>query len=166
MSQLVNLQDNELDILARFLGHDVNVHREYYRLPEDHIQVAKVAKLLQASERGQDITSMKLSDIEIDTATAFGETDEDNDSCSDSDNDCEPMIVGPKLTKSAIRKTCSEEKEAVERHFYRHIFLGNVPIKIEVEECKAAEPALSARKWSLVKHYVRSRTITEARKRH
>lgn len=69
MSQLVNLQNNELDILARFLGHDVNIHREYYRLPEDHIQVAKVAKLLQASEKGQDITGMKLSDIQVTNTT-------------------------------------------------------------------------------------------------
>jgi integrase len=40
MSQMLNLKDNELDVLATFLGHDVRVHREFYRLPEDTIQVS------------------------------------------------------------------------------------------------------------------------------
>jgi hypothetical protein len=65
MSQLVNLQNNELDILARFLGHDINVHREYYRLPEDHIQVAKVAKLLHSVEKGLNIDGLKLDEIDV-----------------------------------------------------------------------------------------------------
>ena len=54
MSQILNLKDNELDLLARYLGHDIRVHREYYRLPEDTLQVAKVSKLLLAMERGGD----------------------------------------------------------------------------------------------------------------
>lgn len=46
LSQILNLKDNELDILANFLGHDIRTHREYYRLPEESLQVAKMSKLL------------------------------------------------------------------------------------------------------------------------
>ena len=53
LSQILNLKDNELDILANFLGHDIRTHREYYRLPEESIQVAKMSKLLFALERGE-----------------------------------------------------------------------------------------------------------------
>ena len=42
-----------MDILANFLGHDIRTHREYYRLPEESIQVAKMSKLLFALERGE-----------------------------------------------------------------------------------------------------------------
>lgn len=52
MTQILNLKEHELDILARFLGHDIRVHREYYRLPETTLQVAKVSKLLLAMEAG------------------------------------------------------------------------------------------------------------------
>lgn len=52
ISQLLNLKDNELDSLANFLGHDIKVHREYYRLPDDTIQLAKVSKLLVEMENG------------------------------------------------------------------------------------------------------------------
>jgi integrase len=39
VSQMLNLKDNELDVVAAFLGHDIRVHREFYRLPSDTIQV-------------------------------------------------------------------------------------------------------------------------------
>ena len=54
VSQIVNLKENELDILAKFLGHDIKVHREYYRLPNEVLQAAKIAKLLLAMEQGNN----------------------------------------------------------------------------------------------------------------
>jgi len=53
LSQIMNLKDNELDQLAKFMGHDVRVHREFYRLPCDVMQIAKVAKILIAMETGK-----------------------------------------------------------------------------------------------------------------
>ena len=52
IAQVVNLKDNELDILADFLGHDIRIHREYYRLPQHTYQAAKISKLLFALEKG------------------------------------------------------------------------------------------------------------------
>ncbi|XP_026054801.1 uncharacterized protein LOC113040760 [Carassius auratus] len=54
LSQIMNLKNNELDQLAKFLGHDIRVHREYYRLSENTIQLAKVSKLLLSLEKGSD----------------------------------------------------------------------------------------------------------------
>ncbi|XP_014679515.1 PREDICTED: uncharacterized protein LOC106819387 [Priapulus caudatus] len=68
MSQLLNLREHELDMLAGYLGHDINVHREYYRLPEDTLHLAKVSKLLVAFERGDvaKYAGRTLDDIQID----------------------------------------------------------------------------------------------------
>lgn len=72
MSQILNLQENELDILAKFMGHDIRVHREYYRLPEETMQVAKVSKLLLRMEKGghglsagQTLDSIELEEDEL-----------------------------------------------------------------------------------------------------
>ena len=67
MTQLINLTENELDILANFLGHDIRVHREFYRLPEATIQVAKVSKLLLLMEVGKidKTTISSLDDIDV-----------------------------------------------------------------------------------------------------
>ncbi|XP_026011847.1 uncharacterized protein LOC113014492 isoform X4 [Astatotilapia calliptera] len=65
ISQVMNLKDNELDQLADFLGHDIRVHREYYRLPQSTIQLAKISKLLMAMEKGsvKDIQGKTLDEI-------------------------------------------------------------------------------------------------------
>lgn len=67
MTQIVNLKDNELDILASFMGHDVRVHREYYRIPQEAAQVAKVTKLLLSLEAGQiqEHAGKSLADIDV-----------------------------------------------------------------------------------------------------
>ncbi|ELU02256.1 hypothetical protein CAPTEDRAFT_213794 [Capitella teleta] len=60
-----SLKWHKLLDLLRFTGHNIQVHRKYYRLTEDALQVAKVSKLLLASEGGFNITGMKLDDIEV-----------------------------------------------------------------------------------------------------
>jgi hypothetical protein len=67
MTQVLNLKDNELDIVAKFLGHNIAVHREFYRLPQNTVEIAKVGKLLFAMNRGQmDMYAGKsLDDIKI-----------------------------------------------------------------------------------------------------
>ena len=39
--------------MASFLGHDINIHREFYRLPESTLQTAKVAKILLTLENNE-----------------------------------------------------------------------------------------------------------------
>ncbi|XP_041472192.1 uncharacterized protein LOC121421512 [Lytechinus variegatus] len=67
-SQIMNLKDNELDILATFMGHDVRTHRAYYRLPDASLQVAKISKVLFSMEKG-DLKAMAgktLDDVRVD----------------------------------------------------------------------------------------------------
>ncbi|XP_027866475.1 uncharacterized protein LOC114148944 isoform X2 [Xiphophorus couchianus] len=68
MSKVLNLKDNEMDDLADFLGHDIRVHRQYYRLPEGTLQLAKISKVLLALERGQlsHFKGRNLDEISID----------------------------------------------------------------------------------------------------
>ncbi|KAF6739030.1 hypothetical protein FQA47_001382 [Oryzias melastigma] len=64
MSKVLNLKDNEMDDLADFLGHDIRVHRQYYRLPEGTLQMAKVSKVLLAHL--SDYKGNNLDEIQID----------------------------------------------------------------------------------------------------
>ena len=52
IAQVINLKDHELDILASFMGHDIRIYREFYRIPELALQAAKISKLLFGLERG------------------------------------------------------------------------------------------------------------------
>jgi len=61
------LKNNELDLVADFLGHDISVHRNFNRLPVPTIPLAKISKLLLSMEKG-NLSSMQgksLDEIEI-----------------------------------------------------------------------------------------------------
>ncbi|KAL7385829.1 hypothetical protein ABVT39_000841 [Epinephelus coioides] len=68
LSQVLNLSNTELDQLADFLGHDIRVHRQFYRLPEGTLQLAKISKVLMALEQGRlsEFKGKTLDDISID----------------------------------------------------------------------------------------------------
>ena len=52
LSQVVNLKKNELDMLAKFMGHDIAIHREFYQLPSETMQSAHIAKRFLLMETG------------------------------------------------------------------------------------------------------------------
>ena len=54
-----------MDILAQFMGHDIRVHRNFYRLPEDALQMATVSKILLEQENVFDFKGESLEDIEV-----------------------------------------------------------------------------------------------------
>ncbi|XP_063074174.1 uncharacterized protein LOC134464758 [Engraulis encrasicolus] len=86
MSQIINLKENELDFSADFFGHNIKVHREYYRLPHSTIQVAKMSKLLIAMEKG-DMGSLQGKSLdEIGDDLQFSE--EDESTADEDDMDC------------------------------------------------------------------------------
>ncbi|XP_074468762.1 uncharacterized protein LOC141753956 isoform X2 [Sebastes fasciatus] len=65
--QILNLENDELDHLAKLLGHDIRADRDYYRLPEAAVELAKISKLLLAMEKGslERFKGNSLEEIEI-----------------------------------------------------------------------------------------------------
>ncbi|XP_045915514.1 uncharacterized protein LOC123977076 [Micropterus dolomieu] len=65
--QILNLENDELNHLAKLLGHDIRADRDYYRLPEAAVDLAKIAKLLLAMEKGslERFKGNSLEEIEI-----------------------------------------------------------------------------------------------------
>ncbi|XP_059192255.1 uncharacterized protein LOC131974118 [Centropristis striata] len=191
MSQVLNLQENESDQLADFLGHDIRVHRQYYRLPQGTLQLAKMSKVLLAVEKGtlSKYKGQALDDIEIDPEERV-ECSQEPDVSSDEDepatansatdttaeDDHEAEVTSALLPTSSDatlnqdrdnskRKWDDSEVRAVERHMMRFIHACKVPQKIDCLRCINAEPyALRDRNWTGVKNYVRNRITALKRK--
>ncbi|KAJ4918539.1 hypothetical protein JOQ06_026217 [Pogonophryne albipinna] len=142
LSQVLNLKNNELDQVADFLGHDIRVHRDFYRLPVPTTQLAKISKLLLTMEKGQlsSIQGKSLDEIDIEG--------------KDHEN-----------ARRTIQKLwAKDEVAAVMRHFKCHIAKGNLATKSECQHCKLVEgKVLDERTVQNVKDFVRNRGI--ARKR-
>nr|CAI5864196.1 unnamed protein product [Callosobruchus analis] len=68
VTQLLNLQSNEIDQLAKFMGHTPKTHECFYKLPQDVYQIAKISKILQIMEKGSaaEFKNKTLEEIDID----------------------------------------------------------------------------------------------------
>ncbi|XP_060563895.1 uncharacterized protein LOC132723232 isoform X2 [Ruditapes philippinarum] len=115
MSQVLNLTESNQDLLATFMGHDIRIHREYYRLPEGTLEVAKVCKILHLLNTGK-ITETEAAKIHDNTQSFIDKettvTDEENSSDEDdeqSDGQCdgaEPSrlsVVSPPRSEPTVK---------------------------------------------------------------
>lgn len=53
MTQILGLSEGNQDIIAKFMGHDIRVHRNFYRLPENTLELAKVTKIMHLINSGK-----------------------------------------------------------------------------------------------------------------
>ncbi|KAB0805127.1 hypothetical protein PPYR_02097 [Photinus pyralis] len=78
--QLLNMDSDEVEQIAKFMGHTQKTHAEFYRLPQDIYQTAKVAKILLLLEkgRGKEFKGKRLEDININTDVYYSSEAEDD----------------------------------------------------------------------------------------
>ncbi|KAG9268080.1 hypothetical protein AMEX_G18978 [Astyanax mexicanus] len=184
LCQMMNLKNDEMDQVAKFMGHDIRVHREYYRLSESTIQLAKISKLLIAIEKGSHTyLGRSLEELNIDEDTLDDEQSDhectprqekqkrssrtssrEGDLKNTEEDSCGEQQSDHKHTGKPRRSWTNREKEAVWRHLAKHRTLKKVPGKEDCLQCIQAEYALKNRTWEDVKHFVYNTITTEKRK--
>lgn len=80
ITQIFSMEKNELQQLATFMGHTEKTHEDFYRLPDDVYQTAKISKLLLLSKQPdfEKYKGMKLKDIEVSDEAVVNESDDDD----------------------------------------------------------------------------------------
>ncbi|CAB4030026.1 Hypothetical predicted protein, partial [Paramuricea clavata] len=73
ISQLVDMDKNEMEWLVNHLGHNVNIHKNFYRMQSSTLEMAVIGNLLIAVDKGRahnfrgknlrDITLQHFDDI-------------------------------------------------------------------------------------------------------
>lgn len=84
ITQILKLGKNDLEQLASFMGHTEKTHAEFYRLPNDVYQVAKVSKLLMLSKStvlDENYKGKSLAEINVGTDLIS-----DSDASADADD--------------------------------------------------------------------------------
>ncbi|XP_033970389.1 uncharacterized protein LOC117469991 isoform X2 [Trematomus bernacchii] len=114
LSQVLNLKNNELDQVADFLGHDIRVHQDFYRLPVPTTQLAKISKLLLSMDKGQlsSIQGKSLDEIDIEDKISFSDA-EDVNSDSDDDETAAPECGTSEPVTAASTSVITEHLETV-----------------------------------------------------
>ncbi|XP_039675540.1 uncharacterized protein LOC120570916 isoform X5 [Perca fluviatilis] len=110
--QILYLENDELDHLAKLLGHNIRADKDYYRLPEAAVELAKIAKLLLAMEKGslERFEGNSLDQIEIEDELEPDVQDNSENSDAEEDNEkSESSLSGLPFTKGSLlgtKKTC------------------------------------------------------------
>ena len=191
MMQLIQLSDNEMDIVAKFMGHDIRVHKEFYRLPDKTVDVAKVTKLLMATDKGMGaFVGSTLDELDPTTEPAEGTAEEAGAeasreetagsltvSTSVSNRQPENVTVKKHVTNhpkpnekrgnqtkvGTKRSWTQEEKETVKKRFKKCLDSGTVPQMHECLKVLREEPALSRRSWKDIKYCVHNLNVKQKR---
>ncbi|XP_053407910.1 uncharacterized protein LOC128559626 [Mercenaria mercenaria] len=101
------MRDFEQDLLATFQGHDIRVHREFYRLPESMLQIAKISKVLHCINNGtiQKYKGCNFDDIEFEeNETVEEESDDDEDTDSNDIEDIPTEDAVPSSGKKGVKR--------------------------------------------------------------
>ena len=122
-AQLRGLKEHEMDMLANFLGHDIRIHTEFYRMPLDVLQIARVSKVFLAAERGHisRYAGKGLSEINTED-TEEVELEDDDDIDEDDVEDCssQPDVasaLGKEITIGTLPQTCyNRSNETIPKH--------------------------------------------------
>ncbi|XP_054286882.1 titin homolog [Macrosteles quadrilineatus] len=126
VTQVVNLTENESDWLARHLGHNIRVHREYYRMQESAVELTKVSRLLLAVDEGRisEFSGQKLDEINLEdlpNLPSEAESEEDIDQPLTGPNENFPNLSSEGESEdidkaSTVQKKRSKRKSLENRH--------------------------------------------------
>ena len=177
----MNLAEVEMDWLSRHLVHDICVHRQH----ESIVELAKISKILFASENGMihKYKEQTLEDIPAENLLSEGdnsdfEPEEDGDGNEDDeDEDDKNYEEKPRISKRKVNQSLEtnnkpkKEKNSLDHKqrtklfdfFKDHIQKYKVPRKQECESFLKLNRIES--NWLLVKDIVNARVQKEKKKR-
>ncbi|KAG5874175.1 hypothetical protein JTB14_011795 [Gonioctena quinquepunctata] len=184
MVQILKMDKNELEQLATFMGHTEKTHAQFYRLPDDIYQTAKVSKLLMMAKTNsiEHYKGKSLSEIEI-GENLVEDADEDNNDEEGGILENSEMENGLNIGCSMIRENNKKHKNAeqdidsqkkketkrtlipwteqqkshVEEFFRKHIMKKKAPRKHEVLSLIEKYPSILKNKpWNVIEVYVQN----------
>ncbi|XP_067032827.1 uncharacterized protein [Acropora muricata] len=116
ISQVLSMEEKEVDWLARHLGHDIRVHRDFYRLHESTIEIAKVSKLLLTVDQGDTgkFAGKTLEEIELDDIADPDLSDDTDCEIEDGDSD-QSLTEADDGTSSAQRQSTKKNNAKAQK---------------------------------------------------
>lgn len=183
--QILHLDEHDQEQLATFLGHDLRVHKEFYRLPSGALQLARLSKIFTLMDRGQITAGKNLSLAELDVkpddavediGSDVSEAEQDlepplkkkrkvRNNCESEEEFSEPESPRPRASRKPNKKKPQTRKEwtpaeraAVKKHLANFIATKKVPGKQECEAVLEKEEFLrkNGRTWTHVKFFVKN----------
>lgn len=85
--QLLDINEAELTWITNHMGHTKDVHMSWYRKEDSTLELTKVAKILHAVDRGEDIKNKRIDDLHVEENEATIDNPIDNPSEEDQEEE-------------------------------------------------------------------------------
>ncbi|XP_044752036.1 uncharacterized protein LOC123311961 [Coccinella septempunctata] len=175
LTQLFNMNENDMEQLASFMGHTLGIHRSSYRLPDDVYQTARISKLLILMEKGEagQFKGKSLDDIDLnleedlvepennieERTRELSEENENDDTVEDISEITEKEEPQKKKKdgKRVLIPWTTAEKKVVLEYFKNHIRNERPPKRGECEDLISKnKEILKNRNWLKIKVFVQN----------
>lgn len=168
IAQILKMGNDDLEQLATFMGHTTKTHNEWYRLPSDIYQTARVSKiLLLAQKNGIDkYKGRNISELDVDGDIVESNSEDENEKedllieedCQEKETNSVGNRSITQRKKKVVLKWTREEKKVTETFFANHLRKKIAPKKKEVVRLMELHPSLfKNRSWGSIKIYVCNR---------
>ncbi|XP_060083174.1 uncharacterized protein LOC132562449 [Ylistrum balloti] len=150
ISQVLNLSKSDLENMANFLGHDIEIHRSFYRIPQQTLEIAKMGRLLTAFDNGtvSKYSGKTLDEIPVDDVEELQlDGNISSDDCFESDSekvsghqlfDCSKKGNGcSSSTKKEKVKLSTCQSDTLRREFQEKI---NLQTELKHEDSRLMTP--------------------------
>ena len=100
------MTENDLGRIAKFMGHELHVHRDYYKLQDSTFDVTKMATVLEAMEKGK-VNAGVTPNFDDFVKEYSGEVD--SDISEDEDDEEDTTATGsPRFSKEVVNRMWKE----------------------------------------------------------
>lgn len=109
VSQWFDLNHGELEWLSNHMGHDLNIHKDFYRLHNFTIEIAKVSRLLMAINTGNasKLIGKQLDEINLDDFQFEGHEDVPEEHFAEP---VEERVYSEDMSKSSSKRRKTSQK--------------------------------------------------------
>lgn len=176
LTQILNMNSSDMEQLAKFMGHSMQIHFGSYRLPDDVFQTAKLSKLLVLMERGEagEYKGKSLDEIVLDLNEHIEDQSEEVEDEAIEHYQHEALRIQPAVNsgkiqapptqpaaKSGVKRILTpwtdEQKTIVKTFFQNHIANKTAPKRSECEKLIASNSEVMHNKdWLKIKVFVQN----------
>lgn len=152
ISQLFNLNRNELENLADFLGHSLDVHNEFYKMPLEMVQKTQISKIFYTLEEGKAKHFAGKSLKDLDNEDPPSKVVQKR-ACEKTDSESDDSEHKPKRQRGTFKRNpfTVEQKNKILNHFSFNIVQKKVPKQTEIEKFKQKFPEFTGVPWEKIK---------------
>ncbi|XP_052230128.1 uncharacterized protein LOC127844152 isoform X2 [Dreissena polymorpha] len=162
-TQIMDMRDDELKLIADHMGHSVAIHTEVYRMQTSVLERTKVARALLALEdgklqgfNGRDLSSVSLDELpepepEPYKAGSFEELSEPDNSYEDVPEVETEAVQKPHACTGSKKRWSKEEESALREAFDIQIKMQKNVSTMEIRKAQKCYPVLQDRSEAVIR---------------